>query len=180
MSNGFRSRRQIRVPRRLKSWDFGPGTNVAQAQFTAITGVILTDALSVIQDGATLLRLRGQLIYMLDTTSALTGGFTGAFGIGIATQAAVAAGAASVPLPVDEQDFDGWIFWRPFSMKSVTATIADGSNAVSVSERVDVDTKAMRKLREGDSIYAALQITSEVGSAVMQVFFDSRILIALP
>ena len=60
------------------------------------------------------------------------------------------------------------------------ATDADGINSLSAALRVEVDSKAMRKLEIDMGIYAVLE-TLEVGSsASMQWMFNCRTLIKLP
>jgi hypothetical protein len=107
-------------------------------------------------------------------TSALDG-FTGAFGIGIATAAATAIGITAVPTPITEQEWDGWIFWHAFSVRAPAAF--DGTMA-AIFRSVEIDSKAMRKLREEDSIYAAVEVI-EQGTSALNVGLDTRILLKL-
>ena len=46
-------------------------------------------------------------------------------------------------------------------------------------QRIIIDTKAMRKFRENDSLYAAIE-TVETGVATLKIHFDSRVLALLP
>jgi len=88
-------------------------------------------------------------------------------------------GQTAMPAPLDEQDWDGWLFWTPLVLVAHTTSPTDDPGGLSTIIRVDVDSKAMRKLNLGDVIFASAQFT-EVGAAVARVFFDSRILIKLP
>ena len=180
MSNGLsrRSRRPV-TRRRLKSWEVGPGRSITQTQITGSTALLATSGSALLQDGLTLLRLRGELTLQIATVSAIGSGYSGAVGIGIVTLDAFTAGVASVPQPVADEEWDGWIWWHPFSVKSITATIGDGVNAAAVQQRIPMDTKAMRKLRENDVIFFMIE-TTEVGVALLDWHVDSRILLALP
>ncbi len=67
-----------------------------------------------------------------------------------------------------------------FDVHAVTATIADGVNAVGVIFNKEIDSKAMRKWQDdGTTLFAKLEVI-EIGAANIEVFFDSRVLIKLP
>ena len=174
-----RGHSQARGPRRKKSWGLGPG-GPAETTLSATGNAIIGLGSETIRDDLTLLRLRGQLQLQLLAADQAAGGFTGAFGIGIVTEPAFAVGITAVPTPITEQEWDGWLYWTAIQMHSITATIADGSNAAAVARKVEVDTKAMRKMRKGDTIFAIVQLASEDGSASLNIRFDSRVLVALP
>ena len=133
-----------------------------------------------VEDGLTLLRLRGEATFSLITVAAAVSGFQCAFGIGIVRDVAFATGGVTaVPTPIDDQDWDGWIFWDRFNLVSITGTISDGVNSKAATYRMPIDTKAMRKLDLGDVIYGVLQV-QELGVSVANWWFDSRVLLALP
>ncbi len=69
---------------------------------TASSSVFVGAAVTPTIEGSTMIRIRGLLNYFLLAGAAAGDGFQGAFGIGIATTAAVAAGIASVPTPITE------------------------------------------------------------------------------
>jgi len=154
-------------------------------QITATSTTFLGSAVTPTQDGLTAIRIRGQLLFTLTVSAAVNEGFAGAFGIGLATLAAVTVGATAVPTPRIEADWDGWLYHQFFALRSGGAI--DGSvsgdhditNAASAVLRIDVDTKAMRKLREEDSIYAIVDVV-ESGTCQMSADFDSRMLLKLP
>ena len=129
-------------------------------------------------DGTTLLRLRGTFTAHVSAIAAALDGFTGAFGVGIIDLQAFTTGVTACPTPIAEQDWDGWLFWETFSLKSVTATISDGVNSIGLYLQMPVDTKAMRKVKQDDVIYAAVEVT-EAGTSQINYHFDSRLLLAL-
>ena len=167
-------------PRRQTSWETGPGDNTLVTQITSAGSSFVGSAITPTIPGLTIVRLRGGAQFFLSASDSALGGFGGAFGIGIATLAAVTAGAASVPTPLTEQDWNGWIYWTPITVRQITATTADGANSSGIYMRLEVDTKAMRKMKEEDAMYAMIQVSNETGVSVLQASFDSRVLAMLP
>ena len=130
-------------------------------------------------EGITIVRIRGYFRAILTAVAGANDGFSGAFGIGIASLAAVTAGTGSLPTPITEQDSENWLFWRAFSLQSATATIADGVNAVGVHVDFEIDSKAMRKFPTDLALYSIVELV-ENGTAVIDMWHDSRILSKLP
>ena len=175
MSRGFRQGRSYPVPRRRKGWEAGPGQLGVQTQITATTAILVNGGIQILADGLTLLRLRGTMSAFLSAGFSL-GGFSGAFAVGIIDLQAFNAGVASTPTPIDEVDWDGWLYWEAFDLKQPTSTF--DSAAPNSSLRMPVDTKAMRKVKQDDVVFAAIQVV-EVGTATLNWHFDSRMLFAL-
>ncbi len=130
-------------------------------------------------DGLTLIRTRGLVSLYLETVSAINSGMSGAIGMAVVTTAAVAAGVASVPSPITEDSWDGWFWHQFFDVRAITATIADGANAGSVFARFVVDSKAMRKVAEDESLIYVIEVGAESGAATLRWFADSRLLVKL-
>jgi len=173
-----------RSNRRKTAWELGPGDSAAQTPLSA-TASSLTSGVSFLVDGGTVVRLRGHLVLQLTTAAALADGFHGAFGIGVATLAAFTAGVASVPTPITELAWDGWLYHQFVSIKAGDSVIAAGASnepgqmhSVSAVQRVDVDSRAMRKVNIDEVVYACLEV-GEVGTASMAWFFNSRLLLKL-
>jgi len=160
--------------RRNKGWEEGPG-GTAITTITTSSSVFLGQAVQPTQDGLTLLRTRGLLSAYL-TAGGAGEGFQGAYGIGKATAAAVTAGIASVPTPITEQQWDGWLYWTPISVHQQSAFQATGHTFQLADQ---LDSKAMRKIAQEEAFYMAIEVV-EIGTASMDVFFDSRMLFALP
>ena len=116
---------------------------------------------------------------VFEASDAAGGGFFGALGIGVVTSDAFAVGVTAVPNPVDDADWDGWMWHQFVSVHTITATIADGVNAQGVYARVPIDTKAMRKIPLNETVFLSLQVAEAI-SATMEVFADSRMLLKLP
>ena len=174
-----------RAPRRKTSWIFGPGDETITAVSTS-SSVILGAGLSVGADGLTLVRTRGELMLWLTAATALNNGFLGAFGIGVVTDPAFVAGIGSLPTPITEMDWDGWLYHRFINVISAE-TILGGAvtdeagqvHPVTAGQRIEVDSKAMRKIGVEEIVFAAIEV-AEIGTAVMSVAFNSRLLVKLP
>ena len=183
--SGFRSHRS---QRRKTSWNIGPQSGVDGApQTLSGTNVDLaTGGAVVVAEGVTLVRTRGELAMHLEVAS-LQDGFHGAFGIAVATSTAFTAGIGSLPTPLDEESWDGWLYHRYFSLlaggivaAATAATQQNQINSTSAALRFEVDSKAMRKLQVDQTIYAALQVVEFGASAQMVWSFNSRMLVKLP
>ncbi len=183
MSRGrFRGRQGSR---RRTAWEFGPGDVTIQTQITSSQSVILNSFVSPLTDGLTVARIRGELLMFLRTGAAALDGYLGAFGIGIASVAACTAGAGSVPTPITEQGAENWLYWTPISLLacetldgSVSTDLSGVGGTTSVIRHV-VDTKAMRKFPIDQAIYACLEVM-EQGASILNMHFDSRMLLFLP
>jgi len=171
--------------RRASSWEEGPGQVGAQTTISSSIASITSSIVLALTDGLTVVRIRGRFHAWLKTAANAAEGFSGAFGIGITTAAALAAGAGSVPTPITEQAWEGWLYWTPIQLiapigpLTAAQTTASGMIGQLGTQIMEVDTKAMRKIGEDMAIYAAIEVT-EVGTASMDYRFDSRMLVKLP
>jgi len=165
----------VRHPRRRTSWGFGPGS-VSATQVSATGESFLGSAVAPTTEGLVLTRLRGNCSAYLETAAAAKDGFHCAIGVAIVPDEGVAAGIGSVPTPLTDEDWDGWLYHRHFDLHVAAAAAIDSFQS---SIQFEVDSKAQRKFEAGNSIYAAIDVF-EVGTAVMQVFFDCRVLVKLP
>ena len=163
--------------RRRTGWEEGPG-GLASTGISATASGFLGAALIPLLDGLTLVRTRGLFNLVLSAAASAGDGYQGAIGIGLTTASAVAAGIASVPTPITEQDWDGWLFWHVISAHAGDAT-AGSRNWDQSNQVIPVDSKAMRKFEDGMALFAAFEVT-EIGTATASLFFDSRMLFKLP
>ena len=151
---------------------FTGGTSVSSASASIIVGV----GAEVLEDGLTLIRMRGTLQVFLQAAASQALGFDGAVGIGIVTKPAFTIGVTAVPTPVTEQDWDGWLWWKSFAVRG---PIDLGGSGLP-SHHWDIDSKAMRKMRLGDTIYMAVEHSKLAGTATIEYNADTRILLKLP
>ena len=73
----------------------------------------------------------------------------GAYGMGVVSDQAFAAGAASIPGPWTDSDWEGWMVWVPFAYRLEVST--DISRLLSQFDVV-IDSKAMRKVTAGETM----------------------------
>ena len=172
-------------PKRLNAWSVGP---ISATQAITSTTPVLWTAGVVLEsaDEATIVRIRGEaLIYLVASSATNAGGFTGAMGIGIATSAAFAVGQTAVPTPLTESDWDGWMWHRFFTLQSAgpidsgVAADIDQTNPTTAALRVEIDSKAMRKLQADYVVYGAVEMGVEAGTADARFSADSRMLFKL-
>ena len=62
-----------------------------------------------------------------------------------------------------------------FSLRTATATIADGVNSAGVYQRIEIDNKAMRKQTDAETLVGVIELT-ESTNAVMEMHADVRVL----
>ena len=171
--------------RRLTGWEQGPGQVGAQTEISASVQTLAALGTSVIVDGFTIIRVRGRFHAYLTNANSANEGFSGAFGIGVVTTAAFVAGAASVPGPVTESAWEGWMFHQwiqmlsPAPMDGGVAADLDQQAAQTAVQIFDIDSKAMRKFRSDETIFGCLEVV-EAGTATMRWHLNSRMLLKLP
>ena len=188
MGHSRQSTSRSRSLRRKVGWGTGPKTGVSGAAlgFSSSGSQIGAIGAAPGSDGITVIRLRGEMLVYLDTASALDEGFHGAVGVGIFTDAAVAVGVTAVNLPITDEGWDGWLWHNYFSLFSAGAISAAGvsvsggqSDALKAAIRIEVDSKAMRKIPVGMTMAVVLE-RLEVGTATARWNFNSRTLSKLP
>ena len=166
---------RARAPRRRTGWEVGPGGTTATTVSTDIVA-ILGSGVVLVLDGNTLVRLRGAASVRLNAATAIDDGFSGAIAVGIINEDAFAIGVSTIMDPLTDMDWDGWLYHRFFHVHADVVPVG-GNDSTHLSW--EVDSKAMRKLTDGDVVFAAMQVV-ETQTAVMQVHFNSRMLLKLP
>jgi len=177
MAHSRGSRQGRATSRRLTTWALGPGGSTLTA-FTASGEAILGSGVSTALSDTTLIRLRGN-IEVIQTLGGAGEGFHMGFGVCVVSLDAFDIGITAVPKPLDDMAWDGWLYHRILDIHSISATIGDGVNSTALVVREEVDSKAMRKLRDHERLLTVCQVV-EVGTASINVFFDSRALFKLP
>ncbi len=171
--------------RRKTSWSQGPGGVAVQTQVSATGKTLVTTGAQTTLDGLTQVRLRGMALFHLISAGSQLDGFAGAFGIGVATATAFSAGAGSLPGPIAEIGWDGWLYHTFLDLRApdpVDSGVADDKDimlSVTGAQRLMIDSKAMRKLNSSEVTFAMLEVT-EVGVSILSWRFNSRVLDKLP
>jgi len=97
---------------------------------------------------------------------------SGAWGMIVVTDLAVAAGAASIPGPVTDGSDDGWFVWQPILSRLEFVTGAGiEANSATVKE---FDSKAKRITETGQTI--AVMVENASASTAFEFTLNMRIL----
>jgi len=175
-ANRFRSGRMSGGSRRRTGWSAGPKENDSPPSAAVSTTALWQTGSLALADGLTVARIRGNFAAWLVVAATAGDGFLGAIGILNVTNEAFTAGVASVPSPMDDEDYDGWMFHRYFNLFSPsTSPIGNGGSYVTFP----IDTKAMRKTTEGDVLVGVIQVI-EAGNATIEWSARTRVLDFLP
>ena len=173
---GRRRFHQGMTARRKTGWEDGPGVLTTSIPISANTAFIVGSGQEFLFDGDTVVRIRGSMLLQLTNVTASGDGFVGAVGIGIVSTPAFAVGATAVPTPITESEWDGWM-WHQFLNVTGSADLTDQGPALG--QRVEIDSKAMRKVGTEQVIYMAVELT-ETGTAVAEFVANTRMLLKLP
>jgi len=167
MAHRFATPRGRRTPS-LKTWI---------ASIPVINGTDTTGAAGVNSPGLkifgtpgsedqTILRTRGCWTANSGIGATVGQGLIVAFGVGLCTTEAAAAGA--VPLPLDNPEWDGWMVYECMGLTpDLVGTDLHGSGVI--------DSKAMRKQPSGQTIFLSSQMFSGTGGGGLPVTFNFMI-----
>ena len=170
--------RNFRFPqraRRATAWGVGP--RAVATVINSMASIIWSTGIGITDDAATIVRMRGSIVLTLQTVTAITDHMRIGVGIGIVTTQAFNAGAASVPMPLAEQEWDGWMWHQYVHLQPVSA-VEGGVDAVLSVVRLEIDSKAMRKMNNDERMYGALE-TEETGTVAATFAADTRVLVKL-
>ena len=172
-SRGFLPR--TRAPKRATTWGQGPSAidliSAATSKLFWTNGSVLTNESIV-----TIVRMRGLVSIQLNTIDAVGAGFFGAVGLGIITLDAFTAGAGSAPGALTDAEWDGWIWHSFFDVRGQSVTMADGVNAFHASQRIEIDSKAMRKFEDSQVLFGSFDMV-ESTNATVEMQAEARVLL---
>jgi len=137
---------------------------VRQAVSTATT--VLGGSLSTLVP-FTMVRMRGYVQAHFDATKQLDDRIVLTFGFGLFSTDAVTLGATALPDPSDEKEFP-WLWWNQMALESEISAAGEGTWGMN-AQRIDVDSKAMRKVKPGQSLAWVVQATDLAGAPVTLV-----------
>ena len=103
----------------------------------------------------TVLRSRGEIILQA-VPDAATDTEIVAIGIGVVTEQARAVGGTSLPGPITELAWDGWLYHRFIALEGNPLTAAS-ADAILLNRIIEIDSKAMRKLPSGSAVVLVAQ-----------------------
>jgi len=113
----------------------------------------------------TIRRTRGVLAVSSDQFGIFES-MSGAVGMMVVNDLALAAGAASIPGPVTDQSDDGWFMWQPF------VQMGDQNDSAIGSVKYDFDSKAMRKVEDGFGVAVMVENASATSGLFVQLAFS--------
>ena len=120
----------------------------------------------------TLIRIRGEVLVWLDpATSEVGDALEVAWGV-LRAPTGILSEVGVNPIQ------DGGAPWVAYGVATLASEIANfvGVNEGSLMKRFEVDNKAMRKLRDAETLYFVLRTSSIVGSPTMNYGFMLRFL----
>ncbi len=161
----------VRGSKRQTEWDSLPFREIASS---AVGSTLYSFGFVPVVSGLTIIRLRGELI-VSSLMNAATDAMQLATGIIMVSDEAFAAGVASIPSPVTDED-DDWMWHQWHSVQSGTL----GAPGQGTEYRFIIDNKAMRKFPTGKTICAVTEVIVEAGTVVVDTILNIRALIKLP
>jgi len=163
----FRRPAVRRAPRRLSQWVASADQGYL-AVASAASGILQSNASL---GNTTIVRTRG-LLSVRPTAFSADLDVSGAFGIAIVSDQAFAAGAASVPGPFTDQDWDGWFVWMPMLYRY---EFGDLTGQALISKELVIDSKAMRKVGANETVV----VVFEAQAGAVSVASHFRMLVKL-
>ncbi len=148
-----------------------------------ITGVAVSASsatlIATLNAGALALRpftvIRSRLLCHFNSDQTGAAEFTqAALGFQVVTQAAGAAGVASVPTPITEPDGDYFVY-QPLFQKFIFIS-GVGVQQTGREQTFEVDSKAMRKVDIDDDIAVTIELGSATGA---EISVEGRMLVKL-
>ena len=144
--------------------------NVALAN-GASTGIFTLVTLNI---PATLMRVRGNLLVMMDVGAA-NDTMSVCAGIYIASDAQVTAGAAAFPSPFSIPEAD-WLWHQHLLLRSESGTQADADQLGGQIVRTEIDSKAMRKIRPNQNLMMVFDGAQLAGTPTYDIMVGIRAL----
>ncbi len=161
------------VSRRQTEWGIFAGSTAVQGIGTSAKVVLAsfssTDLAGLIP--GTIVRTRG-VVHVSAQSSASSAVLMGAFGFALVNDVAEALGITALPGPFTNQNFD-WFYWQPFASRQLVGTNI-GFDSLAGKDFI-IDSKAMRKLGNGDSLIMMVENAS--GANAIDVAFSARLLV---
>jgi len=155
-----------------KEWAFMP---FADMSTITANGTTLSAGVLPFVRAATILRCRGFVQANFDETQQVGDRMILTWGLGIVSTDASIAGSASMPDPAGEAEYP-WMWWNTLVLRS---NLAAGINSWgSSNQRLDIDTKAMRRVKPGQSLVMVIEASGASGAPVTEVITSQiRVLI---
>ena len=134
------------VPQRVRRPTFWEGENISQSVTTgaSVISTVVSEAELENVPTPTIVRMRGDLLVQVTASAATPGRCNAVLGIKLTTAAALAGGAVETPSTDIGSE---WIWWTTVPLILAGGSVAaPNSDGRSIVHRVNVDSKAMRKV----------------------------------
>ena len=157
-----RSRTFTRPARKIdfKQWGAIPGLITSGSGDATLGGGGLSFAVP-----ATILRFRGYWANMFDETAQANDQMNITFGLAIVSTDAFTLGSTALPDPADEPEFP-WIWWGDMRLDSFGVLTDTRTGWGPAAQRQEIDSKAMRKIKPGETVTYVLQRSNASGAPV--------------
>jgi len=109
---------------------------------------------------STVIRIRGSLYVQSDQSVAGERPF-GALGCAVVSEQARAAGIASLPSPITDEDSDLFFLWIPWQAAATVSST--GGTFYDLMYDFPFDSKAMRKIQAGDALVTTIENAALAG-----------------
>ncbi len=164
------------VPQRVRRPTFWEGAKIDMTVTTgaSISQPVVTEALLETVPNPTLVRIRGSLLIIMTASAATPGACLAVIGIKVVSGAALAG--ASISLPFTDIGSD-WVWWQAIPMNLTGGSVAaPNSDGRSIVHRVDIDSKAMRKIKGNEVLVLVSQNVVGVSTQTFDVDGSMRVL----
>ncbi len=165
------------APVRQKRPTFWEGVIINQSVTTgaSATSTVVTEALLENVPRSTIVRIRGSVLVMLNSSAASPGASVLVMGIKLVSVAALAG--ASNPVPFTDVGSD-WIWWTAVNINLAAGGSAGSPNVdgSTVTERVIIDSKAMRKVGINEVLVFVSQNVVVTSTQTVDVDANMRVL----
>ncbi len=157
MARKFRNIRGVRTSVRETSWVFGTWTQATMG--SANTAVLMSSFGAAVLElrPFTIVRTRG-LIHVKSDQVVGSEQYTGAFGLSVVSDQAIAIGITAVPTPQTDGDSDLFFVYEPWIGEYEFRT-AIGASTAAGQQRM-FDSKAMRKIEFGMDVAVTVETST--------------------
>ena len=131
-------------------------------------------------NGLTIARIRGEFVHNITLATSVGDGFESfAVGIRIVSAEAFSVGITAIPSPLVDSDDDGWM-WIFMGGHLTSRETTEVNRGPIGAQRIPIDTKAMRKLKEGHLVVGLVEYGTESGTSSVRFSAETRMLALLP
>ena len=166
-----------RFQRPAKKIDFKSWTSILELNLETGVAGTFSGASLAFTGPATILRARGFVSARMDETQQAGDIMRVIFALGVISTDAFVLGPTAFPDPGGNPEYP-WLWWGSMHLESHAAAAAQ---AYGISNQyMEVDTKAMRKMKPGESLVWIVQTAGPAGAPVTQITFgQTRVLIGV-